>query len=169
MTGGYRTLGLIGAAVAAMVGATGTQVTFTDTSSATKRLEPRTPRPAVPRSGRPMGWNGRIRGPREAERARRQWAQIRARREVRALAAAGAIITTEQLLEANLKPPRGYHRSDAMSDLWVRAPLVYDVATGRWSGPETSALDWRGVYGTDGEKFDIQPGDFRNAIPIVPV
>lgn len=34
---------------------------------------------------------------------------------------------------------------------------------------DTSAMDWRYVFGSSGEKFEIKPGDSRNAIPIVPV
>lgn len=61
-------------------------------------------------------------GKREAERALRQAARIRARRLVRQLITVHAPLSAELLTEANVKRPAGYRQFDLNGDFWRFAP-----------------------------------------------
>lgn len=158
MSRGYRTISIYGA-MAALLGSA--------MPSMGRLLLPlpdvshNAARPAVLRSGRPTDWRRRGRsGKRELERARRQHAQVKARREVRALVAAGAPIPADLFLDANVKRPAGY-TARTFDDCLRRDQglLIIDEAA------PVTAEQW--LRFGHGERF--KPSDFRVAIAIKPL
>ena len=120
--------------------------------------------PAVPNSGAPGRTWPVIRGERERARARRQRAQIRARREFRARVRDHLPLPDQLVMEANLKVPVCYRPGPVGSDCMMAPGSPPRLVT-----PDNVMASRRWLRYGDDEKFEVKPGDFRNAIPIEPV
>lgn len=156
---GYRTLGIFG-----LIGAfAGSMVPSLADPWLLRMVDPPTGRPAVPRSGRPTAWaqRGRIRGEREAERARRQWEQIRARRAVRWKVKHKLAIAAEMLLDANLPRP-AYYQFDFTAGVY--RPYLVGGGARTFFG-----VDPRPMMTIIDEPATMSESDWHKAIPRTPI